>query len=112
MAERIAELSARWEGPGPPLVVVDHPLLIETGQAGRFDAVVVVLVPEEERVRRLVEHRGLREQDARARIAIQTDDDTRRRMADHLLDNAGSIDDLHRQVDEVHGRLVTAASRP
>jgi dephospho-CoA kinase len=112
MAERIAELSAGWEGPGPPLVVVDHPLLIETGQAGRFDTVVVVLVPIEERVRRLVENRGLREQDARARIAIQTDDDTRRRVADHVLDNAGSIDDLHRQVDEVHARLVAAASRP
>jgi dephospho-CoA kinase len=112
MAARIAELSAGWEGPGPPLVVVDHPLLIETGQAGRFDTVVVVLVPVEERVRRLVENRGLREEDARARIAIQTDDDTRRRVADHVLDNAGSIDDLHRQVDEVHGRLVTAASRP
>jgi dephospho-CoA kinase len=112
MAERIAELSAGWEGPGPPLAVVDHPLLIETGQAGRFDAVVVVLVPVEERVRRLVEHRGLREEDARARIAIQVDDEARRRVADHVLDNAGSIDDLHRQVDEVHARLVAAASRP
>jgi dephospho-CoA kinase len=73
---------------------------------------VVVLVPLEERVRRLVEQRGLREEDARARIAIQTDDDTRRRVATHVLDNAGSIDDLHRQVDEVHERLVAAASRP
>jgi dephospho-CoA kinase len=111
MAERIAELSAGWEGPGPPLAVVDHPLLIETGQAGRFDAVVVVLVPVEERVRRLVEHRGLREEDARARIAIQVDDEARRRVADHVLDNAGSIEELHRQVDEVHAQLVAAASR-
>jgi dephospho-CoA kinase len=109
IAERIAELAAGSDGPSPPLVVVDHPLLIETGQVGRFDAVVVVLVPVEERVRRLVEHRGMREEDARARVAIQTDDDTRRRIAQHVLDNAGSIDELHRQVDEVHAQLVAAA---
>jgi dephospho-CoA kinase len=110
IATRIAELTASWDAAGPPMAVVDHPLLIETGQAGRFDAVVVVLVSEEERVRRLVELRGLGEADARARIAVQTDDDTRRRVATHVLTNDGAVEDLRRQVDRLYAELVRAAS--
>jgi dephospho-CoA kinase len=110
IAHRIAGLLAGWDRPGPRLVIVDHPLLIETGEVTRFDAVVVVLVPAEERIRRLVEHRGLREADVRARIAVQTDDESRRRAATHVLTNTGTIEDLHRQVDEVHEALVAGAS--
>jgi dephospho-CoA kinase len=110
IAERIAELGAGWDRPGPPMAIVDHPLLIETGQAGRFDAVVVVLVPVEERVRRLVEQRGLQEEDARARIAIQADDDARRTVATHVLTNAGTVEELHRQVDAVYELLATEAA--
>jgi dephospho-CoA kinase len=109
IATRIAELAASWDVDGPAMAVVDHPLLIETGQAGRFDAVVVVLVPEEERVRRLVELRGLSEADARARVAVQTDDETRRRVATHVLTNDGAIEDLRRQVDRLHAELLRAA---
>jgi dephospho-CoA kinase len=110
IAQRLAELDTSWDRPGPRIAVVDHPLLLETGQAGRFDAVVVVLVPAEERVRRLVELRGLPEEDARARIAVQTDDDHRRRVATHVLHNTGSVDDLRRQVDDLHGALLAAAA--
>jgi dephospho-CoA kinase len=110
IAERVAALAADWEGPGPPMAVVDHPLLLETGQAGRFDAVVVVLAPEEERIRRLVTQRGLREEDARARLAVQTDDDHRRRAATHVLTNDGPVADLERQVDQVLEELRAAAS--
>jgi dephospho-CoA kinase len=109
IATRIAELAASWDAPGPAMAVVDHPLLIETGQAGRFDAIVVVLVAEEERVRRLVELRGLREADARARIAVQTDDETRRRVATHVLTNDGPVEELRRQVVALHAELVHAA---
>jgi dephospho-CoA kinase len=110
IVERITELGTGWDRPGPPMAVVDHPLLIETGQAGRFDAVVVVLVPEEERVRRLVAQRGLGEEDARARIAVQADDDERRRLATHVLTNTGTIEDLHRQVDAVYELLSSEAT--
>jgi dephospho-CoA kinase len=108
IASRIAELGASWTGDEPPMAVVDHPLLIETGQAGRFDAVVVVLAPAELRVRRLVT-RGLREEDARARLAAQTDDDTRRRVATHVLHNEGGVDELRARVDELHRELRAAA---
>ncbi|MFA9428862.1 dephospho-CoA kinase [Egicoccus sp. AB-alg2] len=111
IAERIAALAANWDRPGPPLAVVDHPLLIETGQAGRFDAVVVVLAPEEERVRRLVEQRGLDEGDARARVAVQCSDEERRRAATHVIVNDGDLRALVAAVDDVHAHLVADAHR-
>jgi dephospho-CoA kinase len=105
IVERVTELA---EGRAP-LVVVDHPLLLETDQAATFDAVVVVLAPEEVRVRRLVEHRGLDEQDVRARMRAQTDDETRRRLADHAIENAGDVEELRRRADAILDELRRAA---
>lgn len=102
IAARIAEAQAAEDADGRTrTVVVDHPLLVESGSASGFPTVVVVVAPEEERVRRLVEHRGMDEADARARVAAQVDDDTRRAVATHVVDNAGSIDDLADQVDAI-----------
>lgn len=109
VAERIQALLPEDEGAEPTLVVVDHPLLIETGQAVRFDAVVVVEVDAQERVRRLVAGRGLPESDVRARIAVQADDATRRAAATHLLDNHGDVAALRSQVDQLHAELVALA---
>lgn len=109
IAERIQELMQDRREDGPHLIVVDHPLLIETDQAGRFDAVVVVEVAAEQRIRRLVQGRGLPEHDARARIAVQADDAARRAVATHLVDNAGDIASLHAQVDALYAELRDAA---
>jgi dephospho-CoA kinase len=111
IAERIAQIGAAAEATDEDVVVVDHPLLIETGQTGRFDAVVVVLADEELRVRRLVEERGLDEADVRARIRSQVDDRQRREVATHLVHNEGSLDELRARVDAVHADLALAARR-
>jgi dephospho-CoA kinase len=110
MAERIAQLGTARGAAPDQLVVVDHPLLVETGQAGRFDAVLVVLADEDRRVRRLVE-RGLTEQDARARLAAQTSDAGRRAAATHVIVNDGTLAELTAAVDDVHRRLLDAARR-
>lgn len=111
IAERLAELGARERGADPLIAVVDHPLLIETGQAGRFDEIVVVLASEATRLRRLVEHRGLAADDARARMRAQASDDERRAVATHLLVNEGDLADLERAADEIAERLDAAARR-
>jgi len=108
IAERIAQLGAVADASPDQLVVVDHPLLIETGQAGRFDAVVVVMADAEVRVRRLVEQRGLDQTDARARLRAQADDDQRRAAATHVVHNDGTLDELLSRVDAVHAELVAA----
>jgi len=90
-------------------VVHDIPLLVETGQQGNFDVVVVVDTPLEEQVRRMVEHRGMDEADARARIAAQATREERLSVADVVIDNTGSLEDLVRRVDEVHDALRARA---
>ncbi|HEY1133857.1 MAG TPA: dephospho-CoA kinase [Nocardioides sp.] len=96
---RGAELEAA-AGPDA-LVVHDIPLLVETGQQGRFDAVVVVDVPEEVQVDRMVTDRGWTEEDARSRIAAQASREDRRAAATYLVDNTGTRDDLRHRVTEV-----------
>ena len=107
--ERIVERVTALVEERDSIVVVDHPLLLETAQSETFDTVVVVLAPEEVRVRRLVEQRGLDEQDVRARLRAQTDDDTRRRLADHVIDNEGDVEELRERTDALLVELRAAA---
>ena len=82
-------------------MVHDVPLLVETGQQDAYDIVLVVDVPTEVQVRRLVCDRGMDEAEARARIAAQADRDTRLAAADVVIDNSGTLDDLARRVAHV-----------
>lgn len=97
------------EVPDDAVVVHDIPLLVETGQADRFDAVVVVDVPEDVQVQRLVQLRGMAEEDARARITAQAGREERLAVADYVVDNTGTREDLRPQVAEVFSRLQQRA---
>lgn len=102
------ETQARFEAArqgGADFVVYDMPLLVDKGLHNDMDATIVVDVDVEERVRRLVEYRGLEESDARRRIAAQIPDDVRRAAADFVIDNNGPRDKLDAQVAEVAGKL-------
>lgn len=87
------------------VVVHDIPLLVETGQADAFGMVVVVHAPEELRLHRLVNGRGMPEPEARARLAAQASDDARLAVADVVLDGTGTDQDLRDQVDRLWARL-------
>lgn len=94
---------------GEESAVYDMPLLVELGLDKDMDITVVVDVDAEERVRRLVSSRGLDEDDARARIAQQIDDETRRDAADIVIDNNGDLSDLAAQVRELIAQLIPNA---
>jgi dephospho-CoA kinase len=106
VARRSAEIMSGL--PEDAIVVYDVPLLVENDLAGDFDTVVVVEADVETRVRRLV-RRGLSEEDARARIAVQASDDQRRAVADELLRNDGSRDELADAVDALWRRLTASS---
>ncbi len=89
---RTAELVSG--APEDAIVVHDMPLLVEKDMVGEYHLVVVVLAEEETRIRRLVWSRGMPESDARARVAVQADDEARVRAADVLLVNDGSEEEL------------------
>jgi dephospho-CoA kinase len=81
------------------VVVLDVPLLVETGREG-LAGLLVVDLDEDEAVRRLVAHRGFTEEDVRARMGRQASREQRRAQADRVIDNRGSVDELRAQVDE------------
>lgn len=80
------------------IVVHDIALLVESRTRG-YAAVLVVDVDPEVAVRRLVEHRGFDQADARRRVASQASRADRLAVADRVLDNSGTVDELRTQVD-------------
>jgi dephospho-CoA kinase len=96
---RAAEIAAAT--PAGEVVVNDVPLLVEAGLADTFDLVIVVLASEPTRIRRLTEGRGMSESEARSRIAAQATDDQRRAVADVVLVNDGTLEELRAAVDRV-----------
>ncbi|SFS03976.1 dephospho-CoA kinase [Microbacterium sp. cf046] len=87
------------------VVVYDVPLLAEARLGDPWDLIVVAHAPVEVRARRLVELRGLSAADAAARIGSQVSDEERLRIADVVIDTAGSLEETREQVDELWGSL-------
>lgn len=105
-AEMIKRLQA--EADTDHVVVYDVPLLVESARkAMAFAGVVVVDIDPEVAVRRVVEQRGMAESDVRARIAKQASREDRLAVADQVIDNSGTRDDLRRRVDEVWAWMQT-----
>src|SRR5680860_464932 len=90
------------------VVVHDIPLLAETGQAGAFDAVIVVDVPVETQIERMVNQRGMSRDEAQARVRAQATREQRRAIATYLIDNTTTIEDLRDPVAEVFTELSVA----
>jgi dephospho-CoA kinase len=93
------------------VVVFSAPLLVETGMHTAFEVLVVVAAPESAQVERLLRDRGLAEEQVRARIAAQAPLEDKLAVADVVVDNDGSLDDLRERVDkawnELQARLVS-----
>jgi dephospho-CoA kinase len=94
-----------------PVIVEDIPLLVESGMAPMFPLVVIVNADEDLRVKRLIEHRGFSEEDARARIAAQATEEQRRAVADVWLDNTGSAAELVQRARELWQQRILPFAR-
>lgn len=106
---RIGRLREEWmrdrEAEGAALVASEIPLLYETGLEDRFDEIVVVDASPEERLRRLVEVRGLDPEEAERMMASQMDPAEKRRRADHVIVNDGTLGDLREEARTVLERI-------
>ncbi|WP_217596312.1 dephospho-CoA kinase [Cohnella sp. GbtcB17] len=96
MRERIAALEA--ERPDR-LVVADIPLLYESGLQHLYEGVMVAYVPREVQRARLIGRDGLSPEEADKRIEAQMDIEEKRRLADYVIDNSGSLADTEAQLD-------------
>ncbi|MBA3727652.1 MAG: dephospho-CoA kinase [Actinobacteria bacterium] len=92
------------------VVVYVVPLLVEAGLEDAFDVVVAVWAPADVRLGRLTSERGLSEEEVLARMAAQASDEDRTRVADVVLSNAGSPDDLSAQVARLWADLRNRAA--
>ena len=110
--EQEAIAAAGPPGPlGPPAIVVhDVPLLAENGLSRGFDTVIVVDTPEDQQAQRLITERRMSPEQARDRMAAQVGRERRLAIADIVIDNSGSLEDLNHRVDEVWAVLRDRAA--
>ena len=93
------------------VLVLDVPLLVESGRY-RASGVIVVDAPPEVAVERLVRDRGMTEEEARARMARQASREERLAKADFVIDNSGSREALAAAVDRAWTWIATLPDEP
>jgi len=86
--------------PADSVVINQIPLLVETNGAKRFDHVITVSASEELRRERLLQ-RGLKDYEITKRMQAQVDDAAREEIADSIIKNEGSLEDLERMVEDL-----------
>ena len=112
VGERIAQQMADVERDSPDGVVVyDVPLLVENNLQDGYDVVLVVAALPQTQLRRLVEQRGMTDEDAQARIAAQAPLEAKLAVADIVIDNDGELAALDARVREVWADLQARAGR-
>lgn len=109
VGERVAQLQR--EAADDTIMVYDVPLLVENKLAPMYDAVIVVDAPDDLRIRRLAEHRGMPGADAEARIAAQASREDRLAAADIVIPNDGTLEELDTRVEAVWEDLLRRAAR-
>lgn len=96
---------------GAPVVVLDIPLLFETGGDRRCDAVVVVSAPEDIQRARIFERPGMTAQKVAAILANQMADAEKKKHADFVVDTSRGFDAAREQVREILARIATMPKR-
>lgn len=102
IAQKLAELANESE-----VAIVDAALHAENGELGAGMAgLILVHAPEETRLKRLMERRGIDPAEAQKRIDAQTAPERKMHLADWVIENDGTLEDLHRQVETVVRELL------
>jgi dephospho-CoA kinase len=95
----------RREAPGS-VVIVDVPLLFETGMDRGLPATILVYAPEAVQLRRLIARDGLTKAQARTRLRAQMPIEEKRALAAIVIDNSGALESTRRQTLAVYRNLV------
>jgi dephospho-CoA kinase len=99
------------DAPADAVVIHDVPLLVESKRGFEYACVIVVEAPLELRLDRL-EARGVDRDDARRRIGLQATDEDRRKVATWVVDNAGDLAHLEKQISDIWIELERRANEP
>jgi dephospho-CoA kinase len=97
---------AKAAAEGAEVVVLDIPLLYETGGESRVDAVVVVSAPADVQRQRVMERPGMTVEKMEALIAKQMPDAEKRRRADFIVDSGQGVEHARAQVRQILARIA------
>jgi len=100
--EEISHKLVELEKKEVPYVIVEIPLLFETGWEKEFDTVVVIRCDHEQQIARCMEKFGLTREDVEARLQVQRPLETKESKADFVIDNAGSKTETLVQTQRLH----------
>lgn len=110
------DMAARAAADDGVIIVVDNPLLIDANRTHTVELIIVVDIPVETQVERLISARGMSAEQARARVSAQTSREQRLAKADIVIETSGTLEDQDRRVGEVWAdlqrRLAAAQPRP
>jgi len=104
------ELVRQLEAAESAYVVLSSPLLLESGQSELVDISVVVDVPEASQIARTMERDGNDRNLVERIMAAQLDRETRKSRADIVIDNSGTLADLHEKAAILHQTLLARAT--
>ncbi len=88
------------------LVILDVPLLIESGMNAGLSEIIVVVIPEPLQIERLMHRDNLSQEQALARIRSQMPIDEKKKHATRLIDNSGSRENTRRQTMDIYHQLA------
>jgi len=109
--ERYEQVLDALEKAGHPVVIYEVPLLFEKNLHTDMKAVILVTADESTRIARVRARDELTDSEVRARMAAQMDEDTKRKRADYIIENNGSIDALRREVEFLLARFLRLPER-
>jgi dephospho-CoA kinase len=110
VGEEREKLLQEFAAQGHNIVIVDVPLLYESGWADSFDMIVVAYVSPEIQLQRLIARDSMSPEEARSRLDAQMAIDEKRALAERVIDNTGSIEHTRDQVDDLVEELRNMAN--
>jgi dephospho-CoA kinase len=108
IAQRLAEWRAALPAKGPGVVILEHPLLIETGQTGLVEGIILIAAQQSTQVARLTNVQRLTEQQAWDRVRSQATVAEKRPFADWVIDGDAPLDEVRRRVCQIWDELTAA----
>lgn len=89
------------------MVLLEAPLLVETGYHRRMDALIVIACPIETALARL-EGRGFSRQQSIARMRAQLGQEEKKKEADYIMDNSGTVEETETQAAKIYGEIMSS----
>lgn len=101
----VISASDKMMAEGEGIVFYEAALIFESGMKSRFDKIVVVTAPDDLRIRRTVERGGIAEAEAVRRLRSQIPQDEKSAMADYVIVNDSTMEELRKKIDYVVAEL-------